>query len=177
MKKILLISLGTLLVLCVACVGALYFVVLPRSQNAIAEQFHDGMATVVSRQIAASPAAAGEYVITQDELTASLVNKVNGSSGASVDGVQTIISPAGIEILIKSDNNVWTVDIAVAAESGGLAVTKIKSDNWLVKRLMPDDKLKEAIEEGVNSALTDQRLSLTDLTLESGQMTLITVPA
>jgi flagellar basal body-associated protein FliL len=174
LKKILLISLGTLLVLCVACVGVLYFVVLPRSQDAIADQFHDGVATVVSAQVAASPIAPGTYVITQEELTDSLVNRVSGSSGANVDGVQTTISPAGIKILIKSDSNEWTVSVSVAAENGELVVTKIESDNWLVKQLMPDDKLKTAIQDGVNSALADQNLSLSAVSLQRGQMTLTT---
>ena len=175
MKKILLISLGTLLVLCVACVGLLYFLVLPRSQDAIANQFHDGVATVVSDQIAASPVAAGQYVITQEELTGSLVSKVSGSSGASVDGVQTTISPSGIKILIKSDSNEWTVDVSVAAENGQLIVTKVHSDNWLVKQLMPDDKLKKAIQDGVNTALAAQKMSLSAVSLQDGKMTLTTV--
>jgi len=175
LKKVLLISLGSLLFLCVACVGVLYFVVLPRSQNAIADQFHDGVATVVSVKIGASPIAPGEYVITDNELTDSLVNRVSGSSGASVDGVQALISPAGLKILIKSDSNEWTVDVAVAAQNGKFVVTGVKSDNWLVKRLMPDDKVKAAIEGGVNTALTAQNLTLADLTLQEGQMTLTTV--
>ena len=176
MKKILLISLGTLLVLCVACVGILYFVVLPRSQDAIADQFHDGVATVVSIQIAASPVAPGQYVITDQKLTDSLLNRVSGSSGASVDGIQALISPTGIQILIKSDNNNWTVDVSVAAENGQLVVTQVKSDNWLVRQLLPNDKLKKAIQDGVNSALAAQNLSLSAITLQQGQMILVTTP-
>jgi hypothetical protein len=175
LKKILLISLGTVLVLCVGCVGVLYFVVLPRSQDAIADQFHDGVATVVSAQVVSSPIAPGTYVITQEELTGSLASKVSGSSGASVDGVQTSISPDGIKILVKSDNNEWTVNVSVAAENGQLVVTKVETDNWLVKQLMPEVKLKSAIQDGVNSALAAQNLSLSDVSLQPGQMTLTTV--
>lgn len=174
MRRILLISLGSLLFLCVACVGVLYFVVLPRSQDAIADQFHDGVATVVALEISASPVAPGQYVITDKELTTSLVDRVSGSSGANVDGVQALISPAGLKIVIKSDSNEWTVDVAVAAANGQFVVTDVKSDNWLVKRLMPENKLKSAIEGGVNAALASQNLTLTDLKLEQGQMTLTT---
>ncbi len=174
MKKILLISLGTLLVLCVACISVLYFVVLPRSQDAIADQFHDGVATVVSIQIAASPVAPGQYVITDQKLTDSLLNRVSGSSGASVDGIRALITTSGIQILIKSDSNNWTVDVAVAAQNGQFVVTNVKSDNWLVKQLLPDDKLKKAIQDGVNSALISQSLTLKAIELQQGQMILTT---
>lgn len=177
MKRILLISLGSVLGLCVICIGLVYFVALPRAQDAISSQFTEGLSTVVAQQVSGTPIAAGQYVITQDELTASLANRVSGSSGTSVNSVASRITPGGVQIVLKSDTNESTVNVGVAARNGKLVVTRVDNNSWLVKQIMPNDKLAKAIEDGVNNSLAAQRLTLTDLTLEQGKMTLTTTPA
>lgn len=177
MKKILLISLGSVLGLCVVCVGLLYFVALPRAQDEIQKQFRESLSTVVAQQVAGTPIAPGTYVISDQELTASLVSRVSGSSGTTVNSVGARINPSGVQIVLKSDTNESTVNIGVAAENGKLIVTHVDNNSWLVKQIMPNDKLSKAIEDGVNNALAAQNLKLTALKLEQGQMTLTTAPA
>jgi hypothetical protein len=174
LKKVLLISLGSVLGLCVLCVGLLYFVALPRAQDAISTQFKESMSTVVSQQLNSSPIAAGQYEITDKELTDSLVNRVSGSSGTNVDSIAALITPSGVQIELKSNTDKSTVNVGVAAQNGKLVVTHIDNPSWLIKQIMPSDKLSKAIEDGVNNSLAAQNLSLTALTLEQGKMTLTT---
>lgn len=176
MKRILLISLGSVLGLCVVCIGLLYFVALPRAQDEIQKQFRESLSTVVAQQVAATPIAPGTYVITDQELTASLASRVSGSSGTSVNNVGARIIPSGVQIVLKSDTDESTVNVGVAAENGRLVVTQVDNNSWLVKQIMPNDKLSQAIEDGVNGALASENLKLTALKLEQGKMTLTTAP-
>lgn len=177
MKKVLLISLSSVLGLCVICVGLAYFVALPRAQDQIQKQFRESLSTVVAQQVIATPVAAGQYVITDQELTTNLSDKVSGSSGADVNSIEARITPAGVQIVLKSDSNESTVDIGLAAENGKLKVTNVNNSSWLLKQVMPSGKLSSAIEDGVNNSLAAQNLKLTDLKLEQGQLILTTAPA
>jgi hypothetical protein len=177
MRRILLITLGSLFGLGIVCIGLLYFVGLPRVRDGIADQFKDSLATVVAAQVTGQPVSAGTYLITDQQLTEGLQSEVDGGSGTSIKDISARITDQMVQIVFASDNDDVTMDLQVAAENGKLVVTDATINNGIFRFLLPEKKLADAVEEGVNNALAAQGLQLQSVALAMGEMTLVTQPA
>jgi hypothetical protein len=177
MRRILLITIGSLLGLCIVCVGLGYFVALPKVQNAFANEFEHSVGTVVAQQITLPPTSPGTYVVTDDQLTAGLKGEVNGSTGTGIDKIAARISPDKIQIVLDSDRGDATFDLQVAAENGKFVVKDVAMSDSALRFFLPKDKLKKAVEKGVNQALAAQHLQVSAIQLAQGKLTLVTAPA
>jgi hypothetical protein len=176
MRRILLLTLGSLFGLGIVCIGLLYFVGLPRVRDGIADQFQESLATVVSEQVSAQTLTAGTYVVTDQQLTTGLRGQVDGGTGTNIEDISARISPEMVQIVFNSDNDEVTMDLLVAAENGKLVVTDATVNNSVFRFFLPEKKLKEAVEDGVNQALAAQGLRLSSVQLAAGEMTLVTEP-
>lgn len=176
MRRILLVTLGSLFGLGIVCIGLLYFVGLPRVRDGIADQFQNSLATVVTNQVNAQSLNAGTYVISEEMLTAGLQSEVDGGTGTSINNITARITDQIVQIVFDSDNDDVTMDLQVAAENGRLAVTNTTISNSVFRFFLPEDKLREAVEDGVNNALAQQGLRLDAITLAAKEMTLVTTP-
>jgi hypothetical protein len=157
----------------VACLLG-YFVGLPRIQDRVADDFQEGVSTVVAQGIANSAPGSGTLVITETDLNAQLSDDVQNSD------VVSQITPDGISINLEfdesQDREVGYSAVPVA-EDGKLVLTQVDAQDGFMERFLPKDKLADAVEDGVNDVLAEQDLELQTIDLEDGQMILSTVPA
>jgi hypothetical protein len=157
----------------VAC-GLLYFVGLPRVQDRVADDFQEGVSTVVAQGIANAAPGSGTLVITEEQLNAQLSDDVENSD------VVSQITPDGISIQLQFDENTNRevgYSAVPIAEDRKLVLTQVEARDGFMERFLPKGKLADAVEDGVNDVLADHNLELTSIDLEDGQMTLTTVPA
>jgi hypothetical protein len=170
MRRGCLFGVGGVLVLCLVACGLLYFVGLPRIQDRIADDFEEGVATVVAD---AAPGS-GTFVITEEALNDKLSDDVENSD------VVAEITPNGISIDLSieesGDREVGYSAVPVV-EDGKFALTDVEAHDGFMERFLPKNKLADAVEDGVNGVLAENNLELTNITLGDGQMTLTAVPA
>jgi hypothetical protein len=161
------------LVLALVACGLGYFVGLPRIQDRVADDFQEGVSTVVAQSIDNAAAGSGTYVITDEQLNAQL------SDGVENSDVVAEITPDGISIQLEPDEG-GNRDVGYSAVptvvNGKLELTNVEAEGWM-ERFLPKDKLADAVEDGVNDVLADNNLDLASIDLEEGQMTLSAVPA
>jgi hypothetical protein len=165
---------GGLLILCVVALGLGYFIGLPKVQDAIANDFQDGIATVVTDGITSGNQSTGVLVITEDQINSVLNTDVENSD------VSSQITPNGvsIEFTYRNDNSDPIRYSAVPVVSNGqFKLTDVEATNGFMERVLPKDKLANAIEDGVNDTLAEHNLQLASIDLEDGQITLQAVPA
>jgi hypothetical protein len=157
----------------VACL-LLYFVGLPRVQDRVADDFQEGVSTVVAQGITDAAPGSGTLVITEAQLNAQLSDDVENSD------VVAEITPAGISIELEfdesNDREVGYSAVPVA-EDGKLVLTQVEAQDGFMERFLPKGKLADAVEDGVNGVLAEHNLELTSIDLEDGQMILTVVSA
>jgi hypothetical protein len=161
----------TLVVLIIVCIGGGYFVALPHAQNKISDQFAHAISTGVAGQVRVAP---GIYTITEQQMTTAINDELTGFSGASINSTSVNITPERIQFVLKSDSQDFTYDVQVAAKSGRLVVTSLTPSDGNIKYVIPNDKVKSAIEKGVNDVLIAHGVVLKSIVLNQGSMTLTT---
>jgi hypothetical protein len=174
MRRGCLFGCGGIVVLGLVACGLLYFVGLPRFQDKVADDFQEGVSTVVAQGIANAAPGSGTLVITEADLNAQLSDDVQNSD------VVSQITPDGISINLEFDeSNDREVGYSAVpiAEDGKLVLTQVEAQDGFMERFLPKDKLAEAVEDGVNEVLTEHNLELRSIDLEDGQMTLNVVRA
>jgi hypothetical protein len=171
MRRGCLFGCGGVLLLCVIAVGLGYFVGLPRVQDRVADDFQEGISTVVADGINQG-AGTGQFVITEEQLNAKLSEDVEDSD------VTSEITKDGISINLQTDNAGRDVGYSAFPEvvDGKLELTNVEAEGFM-EHFMPKDKLADAIEDGINETLAADSLVLTDITLGEGEMTLQAAPA
>jgi hypothetical protein len=174
MRRGCLFGVGGVLVLCLVTCGLLYFVGLPRIQDRVADDFEDGVSTVVAEGIANAAPGSGTMVITEEQLNDKLSDDVENSD------VVSEITPAGISIELNleesGDRNIGYSALPIA-QDGQLVLTEVEANDGVMERFLPKVKLADAVEDGVNGVLAEHNLQVVDVTLGDGEMTLTTAPA
>lgn len=163
--------------LCVVCVALGYFVAIPRIRDSAQNGVRDAISTQVARQIpaAAGGAAPGAYTITAAELQTSLNQNL---STDSVNDLVITIAPSGFEFKVTAKGGQETTYTGVpAAENGRLVMNQMATNSDFLDFIFPAGTLGNAIEEAVNGYLAANHLSLADLTMADGEITLETVAA
>lgn len=173
MKRILLITAGLLLVLCVACVGAGYFVAVPRLKSGVEDEVNQAVATYVAPQIAGIgiPPGPGAYTLSEEQ-----VNQQIQSGDADLQDLRLEITPSGLELHFGEQGRDVSYTAQVSAVDGkiqiqGADLTGIPT--WII----PADAISNGVEQGINDYLAEHNLIVTSVTLQDGSMTLMLADA
>jgi len=173
MKRILLITIAVVLVLCVACMGVGYFVAIPRLKNGVEDGVNQAVATYVAPEIAGLGIAPepGTYTLSEDQ-----VNERIKTGDPDLQDLRLDITPAGLQMHFGEQGQNISYTAQVSAVDGkidiqGADLTGIPT--WIV----PSDAISKGVEQGINTYLEENNLMVTSVTLQEGSMTLVLADA
>jgi hypothetical protein len=169
MKRILLITIAVVLVLCVACMGLGYFVAVPRVKDGVEDGVNEAVATYVAPEIAGIGVAPepGTYTLSEAQ-----VNDRIKTGDANLQDLRLDITPAGLQMHFGEQGQDISYTAQVSAVDGkidiqGADLTGIPT--WIV----PTDAISKGVEQGINTYLEENNLTVTSVTLQEGSMTLV----
>ncbi|MCC6791532.1 MAG: hypothetical protein IT336_07610 [Thermomicrobiales bacterium] len=164
-----------MLVLCLVACGAGYFIGLPRFQESARNEIRDAISTEVAQQIPSIDGSAepGSYTLNEAELQEGLAQNFDVQS---VDNLQIRITPTAIEFVLDADGgeDISYTGVPVAV-NGRLEMTNMESSEGFFDFFFPADELGRAIEEAVNTYLSQNGLQVDAIELADGEMTIVTV--
>lgn len=173
MKRILLITVGLVLLLCVTCVALGYFVAVPRIKDGVEDGVNQAVATYVVPEIAGiglSPEA-GTYTLSEDQ-----VNERIRTGDADLQDLRLDITPAGLELHFGEQGQDISYTAQVSAVDGRIDIQGADLTGfptWII----PTDAISHGVEEGINTYLVEHNLIVTSVTMQDGSMTLVLADA
>ncbi len=173
MARILIILIAIVLGLCVVGAGVGYFWFIPRAQDEIEAQLEEAVSTYVVPYFAGLDVTpgAGTYTLSADDVNA----EIQGAS-TSLEDLRVEITPEYLALTFGDQNQDVSYTAKVEAVEGQFAITDATIDGvpgWL----LPEDTVTAAIEDALNAYLSENSLILTDVTLDTGTMTITTANA
>ncbi len=170
MKRVLVISAGLVLALCVGCVFLGYFVAIPRVKDSVRTGIDEAVATYVAPQIAGIGIAPkpGTYTLDEEQVN----EQIRSSGGTNLQDLRFQITPSGLRFDFGEQGQDLAYTAQVSAVDGKLHVetadlTGIPS--WIV----PSSAISRGVEDGINAYLTEHNLRLASVTLQDGSMELV----
>ncbi len=169
MPRILMITAGVLLGLCVLCVGLGYFVAIPRVKDGVEEGVDQAVATYVVPQIAGIGATpqAGTYTLTDEDIN----NRIQ-SGNADLQDLRFIITPAGLELRFGEQGQDVAYSAQVSAVDGRIEIQAAELDGvptWII----PTGAISNGLESGINDYLAENNLVVSSVTMQEGSMTMV----
>ncbi len=169
MPRILLITAGVLLALCVGCVALGYFVAIPRVKDGVEDGVDQAVATYVVPQIAGigGTPAAGTYTLTDED-----INNQIQSGNADLSDLRFVITPAGLELRFGEQGQDVAYTAQVSAVDGKIEVQGAELDGvptWII----PTGAISNGVERGINEYLATNNLIVSSVTMQEGSMTLV----
>jgi hypothetical protein len=173
MRRGLMIGCFGLLGLCVVCSGLGVFVGLPRFRNSLEEGVADFGATEIA-EIFAVPGAAGPgtYTLTEADINARIQEE--NPDTQNLDDWLINITPEGYRVGFSAQGDEVSYSGSMIAENGRLRVTDTDADASFFEWFFSAGAMGDAIETSVNTWLTANDLTLTDVQLAEGEVTLVT---
>ena len=169
MPRILMITAGVLLALCILCVGLGYFVAIPRIKDGVEEGVDQAVATYVVPQIAGIGATpqAGTYTLTEDD-----INNQIQTGNADLQDLRFVITPAGLELRFGEQGQDVAYSAEVSAVDGRIEIQGAELDGvptWII----PTGAISNGLESGINDYLTENNLTVSSITMQDGSMTMV----
>ena len=169
MPRILLITAGVLLALCVLCVAGGYFVAIPRFKDGVEDQVDQAVATHVVPLIAGIDVTpeAGAYTLTEADINSSIQ-----SSTTDLQDLHFDITPAGLELQFGEQGQELVYAAQVSAVDGKIEIQGAELDgvpSWL----LPTGTISNGLERGINEFLSENNLIVSSVTMQDGSMTMV----
>ena len=169
MKRILLITVGLVLALCIVCVFAGYFVAIPRVKDGVEDGVDEAVSTYVAPQIAGLgiDPVPGTYTLSEDQ-----VNEQIQTGDTDLQDLRLDITPAGLELHFGEQGQDISYTAQVSAVDGKIDVQAADLSGvptWII----PTDAITNGVERGINTYLDDHNLVVTSVTMQEGSMTLV----
>jgi hypothetical protein len=162
MKRILLISVGLLLGLCIVCAALGYWVARPEIQDTAEDEISEAIETYVVPEIAGpgQTPVPGTYMLDE-----SSVNDAIQNGNPDLDDLVFEIHPDQIELRFGEQGQDVTYTAGVTVENGRLALTNPDVDgvpSWI----LPEHVITDALEFAINVSYLDRNdLQLSDVSL------------
>lgn len=171
-RKVLLILSGALAACLLICV-VVVFLAVRGVRTGIEQSVERGIAAVVEEEIGQIGAAApGDYTIDVTQILDQIDSQLR-DQGANIDDLVVRIEPGNqFEIGFDSEGQSVTYQGRLEVVDGELRVTGMKASSGWLDFLVPGSRVASGIETGVNDYLRENNLVLTDVTTESGAVTL-----
>jgi len=169
MPRILLITAGVLLALCVGCVFLGYFVAIPRFKDGVEESVDEAVATYVVPQIAGIGVTpeAGAYTLTEAD-----INEQIQTGSTDLQDLRFGITPAGLEIQFGEQGQELVYSAEVSEADGKIEIEGADLDGiptWII----PTGTISNGLERGINDYLAENNLAVSSVTMQEGSMTLV----
>ena len=169
MPRILMITAGVLLALCILCVGLGYFVAIPRVKDGVEDGVDQAVATYVVPQIAGIGATpeAGTYTLNEED-----INSRIQSDNADLQDLRFVITPAGLELRFGEQGQDVAYTAQVSAVDGKIEIQGANLDGiptWII----PSGAISNGLESGINDYLEENNLVVSSVTMQEGSMTLV----
>ncbi len=164
--------LGLCLLVCVGGVVYAFTQIGPGIRDSVSELTSTEVASQLDQAGAARP---GNYVITDEELTAGINRQLaaDGNSG-SIQGVEVAIDPTGIEIVIDLGGQTAGYRAGLGVEDGEIRVTDPEADAGIIGNLIPTDWIAGGLQDGLNAYFEANNLTVTSIELAQGQVQIAT---
>lgn len=162
-----------LLGLCVICAGVGYFAGLPRVRDGL----QDGVANFGATEIAeifAIPGAAGPGIHTLTEADINARIQAENPDTNNIDDWLIDITPAGYDVGFSANSEAVSYSGNMVAENGRLSVTNTEADATFFEWFFSAGAMGNAVERSFNTWLDANNLTLTDVQLADGEVTLVT---
>lgn len=169
MPRILAITAGVLLALCIGCVVVGYFVAIPRVKDGVQDGVQEAVATYVAPQIAGLGVAPGPgtYTLTDED-----VNQQIRTGGTNLQDLRFGITPEGLELRFGEQGQDVAYSAGVRAVDGRIEVDEA-SLSGIPTWILPASAISNGVEDGINTYLEENGLVVSSLTLQQGSMTLV----
>jgi hypothetical protein len=169
MPRILMITAGVLLGLCILCVGLGYFVAIPRVTDGVEAGVDQAVATYVVPQIAGIDVTpeAGTYTLTEDD-----INNQIQTGNADLQDLRFLITPAGLELRFGEQGQDVAYTAQVSAVDGKIDIQAAELDGiptWII----PTGAISNGLESGINDYLAENNLTVSSITMQDGSMTMV----
>lgn len=169
MPRLLVVTAGVLLALCVACVGLGYFVAIPRVKDGVEDGIDQAVSTYVVPQIAGIDVTpeAGTYTITEEA-----INNQIAASNAELEGLRFLITPVGLQLGFGEQGRDVAYTAQVSAVDGEIDIQSANLDGipgWI----LPASAITNGLERGINDYLAANNLVVTSVTMQDGSMTMM----
>ncbi len=169
MPRILMITAGVLLGLCILCVGLGYFVAIPRVQDEVEDGVDQAVATYVVPEISGigGTPVAGPYTLTEDDIN----NRIQ-TGNADLQDLRFIITPAGLELRFGEQGQDVAYTAQVSAVDGKIDIQAAELDGvptWII----PTGAISNGLESGINDYLAANNLIVSSVTMQEGSMTMV----
>jgi hypothetical protein len=169
MPRILMITAGVLLGLCILCVGLGYFVAIPRVKDGVEDGVDQAVATYVVPQIAGIDVTpeAGTYTLTEDD-----INNQIQTGNADLQDLRFLITPAGLELRFGEQGQDVAYTSQVSAVDGKIDIQAAELDGiptWII----PTGAISNGLESGINDYLAENNLTVSSITMQDGSMTMV----
>ena len=173
MRRWFMIGCFGLLGLCVVCSGLGFFVGLPR----IRDSLQDGVAEFGATEIAEllpvpGNAGPGTYTLTESDINARI--QAENPDTQNIDDWLINLTPDGYRVGFSAQGDEVSYSGNMIAENGRLRVTDAEADASFFEWFFSAGAMGDAIERSVNTWLTANNLTLTDVQLADGEVTLVT---
>ena len=156
------------------CVGVVVYAV-----TQIGPGFKRNLSHVTATEVASQigdgrPVGPGEYVLTAQDLTSGINQQI--ADDQNVDGVQVTIQPDGVEITADLGSQTVSYRADVVADGGEVRLTDAKANAGFLGNVVPSDWIAGGVEDGINAYFRANDLRVASVTLEPGQMRIVTEP-
>lgn len=174
-RTALVVVLGVIGVCLLICVGGVVYAftqVGPGIRDSVSELTSTEVATQLDQAGATRP---GNYVITAEDLTTG-INQQLASDGNSdsIRGVEVMIDPTGIEIVIDLGGQTAGYRAGLGVEDGEIRVTDPEADAGIIGNLIPTDWIAGGLQDGLNAYFEANNLTVTSVELAEGQVQIAT---
>lgn len=170
-------AIAGLLGVCLLCCGLVWFVAIPRARDTVEDGLREAVGTEVAVRVAPlGTVEPGEYVITEADLLGQINEALSGNS-AQIEDLAFEITPDQIRIGFTSGEQDANYTGRLAAVDGRLDVQEMQTSSGFLDFLFPAGIVEDGIEDGVNGFLAANNVTLTDLVMQDGQVTLVVEPA
>lgn len=163
---------GVCLLVCVGGVVYAFTQIGPGIRDSVSELTSTEVAVQLDQAGAARP---GNYVITAEELTTGINQQLAADSNSdSIQGVEVMIDPTGIEIVIDLGGQTAGYRAGLGVEDGEIRVTDPEADAGIIGNLIPTDWIAGGLQDGLNAYFEANNLTVTSVELAEGQVQIAT---
>jgi hypothetical protein len=147
----------------------------PLLEDAVGEELKRAVSTEVIRELDASVGAAGiapgTYVLSAEEINAELA--ANPDRYEPIENPKVTIDEDGLEIEFKVYGLESSYRGMVEAEQGQIVLTNVKA-NGAAGQILSPSEVREIVEDELNAYFARSGVSVSEVELSDGQMTVIT---
>ncbi len=163
---------GLCLLICVGGVVYAFTQIGPGIRDSVSDLTSTEVATQLDQAGAVRP---GNYVITAQELTTGINQQLaSDSESDTIQGVEVMIDPSGIEIVIDLGGQTAGYQAGLGVEDGEIRVTDPQADAGIIGNLIPTDWIAGGLQDGLNAYFEANDLTVTSVELSEGQVQIAT---